>query len=205
MSQKQTFEKDIESIRQLMERSVKFLSLSGLSGILAGVYALTGVAVVYMLFQFPAKPWQYPFDSLQQSIPLLMSIALTVLFASLITGFLMAARKAARLGVKFWDATTQRLVINLTIPLLTGGLFILALLSSGMYGIIVPAMLIFYGLALVNASPNLFDEIRYLGYCEITIGIVTSFLPGFGLLFCAIGFGLLHIIYGTVMHKKYDA
>lgn len=198
MSQQQHFEKDIETIRQLMQRSVKFLSLSGLSGILAGVYALVGVAVVYFLFPDSGNPWQ-------QSIALLFSIALTVLLASLITGYFMAARKAARMGVEIWDATSQRMVINLAIPLVTGGIFILALLSSGLYDLVAPASLIFYGLALINASPNLFDEFRYLGYCEITLGIISSFLPGYGLLFWAIGFGLLHIIYGAVMHKRYDA
>lgn len=205
MSQNQAFEKDIESIRQLMERSVKFLSLSGLSGILAGVYAMTGAIVVYVLFQYPQAPWQYRYESVQDSIPLLILIALVVLVASLLTGYLLAAKKASRLGLKIWDATSKRLVLNLSIPLATGGIFIIALLISGHYGVAAPASLIFYGLALVNASPNLYDEFRYLGYSEIALGIISSFLPGFGLLFWAIGFGVLHIVYGTLMYKKYDA
>jgi hypothetical protein len=205
MKQNQAYEKDIASIRQMMERSVKFLSLSGFSGILAGVYALIGASVVYVLFQYPQAPWQYRYESVKDSIPLLIIIALAVLIASLVTGYLLAARKAGRLGVKFWDSTTQRLVVNLTIPLATGGIFITALLLSGHYGVAAPASLIFYGLALINASPNLYDEIRYLGYCEIGLGIISSFLPGFGLLFWAIGFGVLHLVYGTLMYKKYDA
>ncbi len=205
MSQNQSFEKDIESIRQLMERSVKFLSLSGLSGILAGVYALMGSSIVYVLFQYPQAPWQYRYESIQNSIPLLISIALAVLIASLVTGYVLAARKAGQLGVKIWDSTTRRLMINLSIPLITGGIFIVALLVSGHYGVAAPASLIFYGLALINASPNLYDEVRYLGYCEIVLGIVSSFFPGFGLLFWSIGFGVLHIVYGTLMYKKYDA
>jgi len=205
MNENQAFEKDLESIRQLMERSVKFLSLSGLSGILAGVYALIGSVAVYVLFQYPQAPWQYRYESLQDSIPLLLIIAIAVLIASLITGYVLAAKKAARMGVKIWDATSKRLIVNLAIPLVTGGIFIVALLLSGHYGVAAPASLIFYGLALVNASPNLYDEIRYLGYSEIALGIISSFLPGFGLLFWTIGFGLLHIVYGTLMYKKYDA
>jgi hypothetical protein len=205
MSQHQAFEKDIESIRQLMERSVKFLSLSGLSGILAGVYALVGAMTVYVLFHYPQAPWEHRYEALQDSIPLLILIALAVLVASLITGYVLAARKASRLGVKIWDATSKRLVLNLSIPLATGGVYIVALLLSGHYAGAAPASLIFYGLALVNASPNLYDEFRYLGYIEITLGIISSFLPGFGLLSWAIGFGVLHIVYGTWMYKKYDA
>jgi hypothetical protein len=205
MKQNQAYEKDIASIRQLMERSVKFLSLSGLSGILAGVYALIGASVVYVLFQYPLAPWQYRYESIKDSIPLLIFIALVVLIASLVTGYLLASKKASRLGVKFWDSTTQRLIVNLVIPLATGGVFITALLLNGHYGVAAPATLIFYGLALINASPNLYDEIRYLGYCEIALGIIASFLPGFGLLFWAIGFGVMHIVYGALMYKKYDA
>lgn len=204
MKQNQAYEKDIASIRQLMERSVKFLSLSGLSGILAGVYALIGASLVYVFFQHPQTSWQYT-DETGNSVPLLIIIALAVLIASLLTGYLLATRKAGRLGVKFWDSTTQRLVVNLAIPLVTGGIFITAILLNGYYGLAAPASLIFYGLALINASPNLFDEIRYLGYCEIMLGIISSFLPGFGLLFWAIGFGILHVVYGTLMYKKYDA
>lgn len=204
MNQNQSFEKDIESIRQLMERSVKFLSLSGLSGILAGIYALIGAGVAYALFQYPQAPWQYRYMSVQDSLLSLGIIALVVLAASLITGYLLAEKKAKGLNVKVWDSTSKRLTINLLIPLSTGGLFILALLWGGHYGVAAPASLVFYGLALVNASPNLYDEIRYLGYSEIALGIISSFIPGFGLLFWAIGFGVLHIIYGAVMYKKYD-
>jgi putative exporter of polyketide antibiotics len=121
-----------------------------------------------------------------------------------LTGYVLASRKAKKLGLKVWDATSKRLVINLIIPLLTGGIFILILLAKGYYGIVAPACLIFYGLALINASANLFDEVRYLGFCEIVLGLVATLMPGFGLLFWAIGFGLLHIVYGALMFKKYD-
>jgi len=205
MKQNQAFEKDIESIRYMMERSVKFLSLSGLSGILSGIYALVGATFAYVLLQYPQPPWQYQYVSGQNSMPVLITISLIVLLASLITGYVMATRKAARMGDKIWNTTTKRLIVNLAIPLVTGGIFIIALLLEGFYGLVAPASLIFYGLALMNARPNLFDEIQYLGYSEIALGIISSFIPGFGLLAWAIGFGVLHVVYGSLMYKKYDA
>jgi len=206
MEQNQTYQKDIESIRQLMERSVKFLSLSGLSGILAGVYALIGAAVAYAIVHYPNTPFDYRNQSVNEVsiIVKLLIIALLVLAVSVITGYVLASRKAKKLGLKVWDSTSKRLVINLIIPLMTGGIFILILLAKGHYGIAAPASLIFYGLALINASANLFDEVRYLGFCEIALGLVAALLPGFGLLFWAIGFGILHIVYGALMFKKYD-
>jgi predicted lysophospholipase L1 biosynthesis ABC-type transport system permease subunit len=196
--------KDLQSIRQLMERSVIFLSLSGLSGILAGSYALAGAITAYLLMPSTSSPFHYPFGSVKQSMPTLLLIAILVLAASLITGYLLAERKAKRLGANVWDSTSKRLVINLAVPLAAGGIFILALWMGDHLALMAPASLIFYGLALLNASPHLYGEVRYLGYSELALGLIASFLHGYGLLFWAIGFGILHIIYGAALYKKYD-
>jgi predicted lysophospholipase L1 biosynthesis ABC-type transport system permease subunit len=204
MEKNQTFHKDIQSIRQLMERSVKFLSLSGLSGILAGIYALAGAAYAYYKLPSPESPLQYSYGTVQENMPALLTIAVIILVTSIITGYFMADQKAKRLGVKVWDHTSRRLLINLSVPLIAGGLFILALFLSDHAGLIAPASLLFYGMALLNASHQLYDEVRYLGYTEISLGLMATFLPGYGLAFWAIGFGALHIIYGAWMFKKYD-
>jgi hypothetical protein len=200
-------EKDIEMIRSLMERSVKFLSLSGLSGILAGVYASIGALIAYFLLYYPLSPLYYRIESIQSMdvVVQLFVLAVVVLAASLITGYWLSSRKAKKSGSSIWNATSKRLVLNLSIPLATGGIFILILLAYGHFGVAAPASLIFYGLAVINASDNLFDEVRYLGYSEILVGLICAALPGYGLLFWFVGFGLLHIIYGALMYKKYDA
>ena len=200
-------EKDIEMIRSLMERSVKFLSLSGLSGILAGLYASAGAVIAYFKLYYPFSPFHYRIESIQSTdiIFQLLALAVLVLVASLITGYLLSSRKAKKSGTTVWNATSKRLVLNLSIPLATGGAFILILLAYGHFGVAAPASLIFYGLAVINASDNLFDEVRYLGYSEIIVGLFCAALPGYGLLFWFVGFGLLHIIYGALMYKKYDA
>ncbi len=206
MKQNQTYQKDIESIRQLMERSVKFLSLSGLSGILAGIYAMIGAGIAYAILYNPKTPFEYRNQAVKEItiILKLLGIAILVLVVSLITGYKLASNKAKKLGVKIWDTTSKRLTINLAIPLVAGGIFILILLANRHYGVAAPACMIFYGLALINGSQNLFDEFRYLGYSEIVLGLVAAMLPGFGLFFWAMGFGVLHIIYGAVMFKRYD-
>jgi hypothetical protein len=206
MNQDQDYQQDLASIRNLMERSVKFISLSGLSGILAGTYALIGAAFAYFTIQYPLSIISYRQESIQYSdvIIKLLFIAFLVLAASLITGFWLSARKAKQLGTTVWNETSKRLVINLLVPLVTGGLFILILLYYGHYGVVAPACLIFYGLALIHASANLYEEIRYLGYSEIILGLIAAALSGYGLLFWTIGFGILHIFYGALMYRKYD-
>ncbi len=206
MKDVQEYEKDLASIRSMMERSAKFISLSGLSGILAGFYALCGALAAYYIVQYPSSPLSHQPYSTDEPAALLklMLIAAAVLFASLTTGLLLSNRKAKRHGLKFWTASSRLLLVNLSIPLISGGLFILILLYQGQYGLAAPASLLFYGLALIQGSSNTFDEIRYLGFCEIILGLVSAFFPGYGLIFWALGFGVLHIVYGAIMYNKYD-
>lgn len=201
----QRIQQDLESIRHLMERSVKFISLSGLSGILSGVYALIGAALAYN--QIYSGEVARTVTYYQGNFPVvrnLFAIALVVLVASLITGWWFSFRKAKKLKTKIWNETSRRLLINLAIPLIVGGIFTLVLVYHGHYNVVAASVLIFYGLALINASSNLFEEIRYLGYCELVAGLIAGVLPGYGLYFWAVGFGLLHILYGGMMYRKYD-
>lgn len=194
-------------MRKLMERSVKFMSLSGLSGVLAGIYALVGVAIAYFRVLPSTGSMQVSKDVLGAPgvLSRLAVIALVVLTASLATGLWLSARRAGRLGVNVWDETGRRLFVNLAIPLVTGGIFIVLLMYHGHLGLLAPACLIFYGLALVNASPNLVDEVRFLGFSEIVLGLVSMLVPPFGLVLWTIGFGVLHIVYGSVLYRKYEA
>jgi hypothetical protein len=206
MKEIQEYEKDIASIRNMMERSAKFISLSGLSGVLAGIYALAGATAAYFIGHYPISPFHLRIYSVNEPNILwkLLVIALLVLIASLSTGVWLSIRKAKRANVKFWTTTSRQLLINLAIPLVSGGLFILIVLYTNHYGIAAPACLLFYGLALIQASSNTYDEVRYLGFTEIILGLISALLPGYGLVFWALGFGVMHIIYGTVMHFRYD-
>jgi hypothetical protein len=212
-------QEDLASIRSMMERSSKFISLSGLSGIMAGVYALVGAALAYNIIYEPSR---YTFGYVPQggnpylqrgiweelvfspAILQLICIALGVLFAALVTGYALTSRKAKKHGQALWGKTSKALLFQMAMPLLTGGFLIIILISRGYLGIVAPACLAFYGLALVGASAYTFTDIRYLGICEIILAIMAAAFPGYGLLFWAIGFGVLHIIYGSLMHLKYD-
>lgn len=197
---------ELNSIRTLMERSTKFISLSGLSGVMAGIYALIGAFFAYNIVYDGRSGLEvrdfYVTDPVIWS-PLFL-IALAVLILSVSTGLWLTFRKARKKGEKFWNAGSRRLLINLAIPLLTGGLFIMILLYRGQYSIIAPACLIFYGLALVSASHYTFSDVRWLGFLEIFLGLLAAAMPGYGLIFWVIGFGLLHVLYGSIMHFKYD-
>jgi len=199
----------LKDIRQLMKQSNRFLSLSGLSGIFAGVYALIGAyvgQVVITDFITDCRLANYSEEKYNNLIVTCAFICAAVLSLSLLTAFIFSNRKAKKNGQKLFDHTAWQLLINMFIPLATGGVLCLAMLyhGDGFIVLVGPAMLIFYGLALVNGSKYTLHEIRYLGYMQIVLGILASFYLGYSLLFWAIGFGVLHIVYGTIMWLKYD-
>ncbi len=200
------YEKDIASIRSIMEKSGKFISLSGMSGILAGIYALCGAVAGYFVVHYPISPFHYRIYSVvgADTSWKLILIAAAVLVASIVTGLFLSQRKAKKSETSLWSATSRQLFVNLAIPLITGGIFILIILYEGHFGLAAPASLIFYGLALIHASQNTYDEVRYLGFSEIGLGLISALLPGYGLLFWALGFGVLHILYGGILYNKYD-
>lgn len=193
--------KDISEIKELMNKSSRFISLSGLSGIMAGVYALIGAAIAYYIVDNSIRGYLI-LDG--QIFRVCLFILFTVAALSIVTAIFLTTRKAKKNGAKVWDATSRRLIINFLIPLIVGGLYILIILSNQKYGQTAALMLIFYGLALVNASKYSIGDIRYLGFIEIILGLICAILPGYGFWLWVLGFGVMHIIYGTWMYFKYD-
>lgn len=201
----------LSEIRSLMERSSRFISLSGLSGVSAGTFALIGAALVFYYFNLtPFKGIQY--YTLRPDAPLfglsplyfMLAVAAGVFILALCSALFFTMRKAKRKGQNLWDKTSLRLLTNMVIPLFAGGLFCLSLAYNGAFKFVAPATLVFYGLACINASKYTLNEIRNLGIAEVALGLFGMFFPGFGLELWAIGFGILHITYGALMYYKYD-
>ena len=210
MSSNQDSLHTLNEIRDLMERSSKFLSLSGLSGVFAGIFALAGAAAAYIRFNT-----DYLTDILQpivdydsyakkEVISFLLLDGLFVLFFSITVGMFFTVQKGRKRGLTLWNGSSKRLLISMLIPLTTGGIFCLAMFYYGYIWLVFPITLVFYGLALINASRFTYPEVFYLGISEIVIGCIALFLTGYSLLFWAIGFGVLHIVYGLTMYNKYD-
>ncbi len=210
MSKHQEHLETLSEIRSLMERSSRFISLSGLSGVAAGVIALAGaiVAAIYLevnLFE------EHHYYVIRQGEKWGMDYwtfffvdAGVVLILALAAGIYFTTKKARKSGQKIWDPTARLMLINLAIPLGAGGIFCLILIHHGWFGLVAPTTLIFYGLALLNGGKYTLNDIRFLGITEIILGLIATYYLGYGLLFWAIGFGVLHIVYGIAMYMKYD-
>jgi hypothetical protein len=201
---KEKYIEDLKEIKDIMNRSSRFISLSGLSGISAGISALIGAYMAYLTIYSNQDYQGYgSFTLTNESITQLLLIALGTLILAVGTGIYFTTREAKKRNQKIWDIQTKRLLINLSIPLLSGGILCLMLLFKGYIGILAPLTLIFYGLALVNASKYTLNEIRSLGLIEIALGLIATHFIGLGLLFWSLGFGILHIVYGIIMQWRY--
>lgn len=207
MKSEQEYIRDLTEIRSMMERSTKFLSLTGWSGIMAGLYALAGAYIAYEVFNFSREAGIYHALDRQEitgDLINLVLLALGILIFAIGTAIFLSWRKSGKNGESLWNPASRRLIINMAIPLVTGGIFILILFSKGLFALAVPTTLIFYGLALINASKFTYEEVKYLGMIEIVLGLTASYFVGYALIFWAFGFGVMHIIYGTYMHLKYE-
>jgi hypothetical protein len=198
----------LTEIKQLMERSSRFISLSGLSGVFAGIYALAGAATAYWYLNLDGIGYysgsKIIATATRSELEFILLDAFIVLVMAIATGIFLTTRKARKDGNSIFDNTAKKLIINLCIPLFTGGLFCIALLYHGALLYVPASMLVFYGLSLLHASNYTRSDIRILGYAEIILGLIALFAIGYGFLFWAIGFGVLHIVYGTYMYFKYE-
>ena len=225
MNENQKHIEDLQQIRSIMERSTQFISLSGLSGISAGIFGLIGAALAYLKLagEFSISSSNNRlysgdvvdvidinfFNVVRMNLAFgptldLVIIATGTLGLALIFATIFTARKAKKDGNNLWSPTAKKLLVNTAIPLVVGGLFCIALLKHGLFGLVAPCTLIFYGLALINGSKYTLPEIRYVGVLNIILGLLNTIYIGQGLFFWALGFGVIHIIYGVVMYFKYE-
>ncbi|MBN1988874.1 MAG: hypothetical protein JW783_05750 [Bacteroidales bacterium] len=205
MSTEQDYIRDIAEIRSMMERSSKFLSLSGWAGVMAGVYALVGAYIVHVFFGFAPLKIAYDAVELEQfSLKGAVMVAFGVLVLSVGTAVLLSSQRAVKRGESLLNVTSRRLVISSAVPLVAGGILGLIFMEHGLIGFLAPVTLVFYGLALYSAATYTYKEVRVLGLIQLALGLLGAAFVELGVLFWAMGFGLMHIVYGIYIHIKHE-
>jgi hypothetical protein len=198
---------EVKDIRRMMERSSRFTSLSGISFICAGVFALIGAYFAYKFiaeYYGDAATWRYSGVEFQLLRRKLIILAAGVFVLAFLSSFFFTWRKSTNQGVSLYGHASRRVFWSFAIPLTAGGLFVFGTLWHNEWRFVAPGCLLFYGLALVNAGKYTLADIRYLGYCEIILGLINMIYITYGFYFWVVGFGLLHILYGIIMWWKYD-
>ncbi|MBN8569474.1 MAG: hypothetical protein J0M18_07575 [Ignavibacteria bacterium] len=202
----------LNDIRTLMENSSRFTSLSGLSGISAGIIAILGSVLVS--YSLPIGFFEQATGLMNLTntsstpdsgkLQFLILIALAVFTLAAISALFFAGRKAKNNNTQLFGSAGKKFIFNHSIFLFTGALFSLVLIYYGIYFLVVPSLLIFFGLGLISVSKFSFNLIKSLGIVEIILGLILSFIPVYALLFFTIGFGVMNIVYGFIMYLNYD-
>lgn len=202
--EKEKYIEDLKEIRDIMHRSARFISLSGLSGVWTGVVALAGVFLAYQIvFKDSEYLVHHAVEISKKTLWNLLAIATSTLILSVWGAFFFTYKKTRKRNQSVWNMQTKQLLFNLLIPLITGGVLCLLFLAKGFVGVLPSVTLVFYGLALVNGSKYTLPEIRNLGLIEILIGLIAFQFVAYSLFFWALGFGLVQITYGLIIQRKY--
>lgn len=205
MDEKKDYLGDLKTIRGIMERSTRFISLSGISGIFSGIFAIAGAFIVYRILDGSFSLSVIKGSGLFTDTRLIaiLIVAIAVLVITLLVAIGLSYRKAVSQQQALWGPGSKQFLAALLIPLVSGGLFVLILVMQGFYLLIIPACLIFYGIALVQGARYTISGIQWLGYGEIMLALAGAFFPGYDLIFWIAGFGILNIIYGIIMSIRY--
>jgi len=210
MENKPDYSDDIKTIKKIMEESSRFLSLSGLSGLFAGFLAILGGCIAQFGI-LRSKSFFFNENLSSLSVPEITSLkiklitdALLVLLLALAGSLYFSYRKAHRKGQKIWTPVSRRLLLSLIIPLIAGAFFIMIFYLESQWQLIVPAMLIFYGLALIGAGKFTYSEVFYLGLAELLTGFSAAIFQGSAIFFWILGFGFFNLAYGLIMYRKYE-
>lgn len=199
-------EEELAEIKSMMERSTRFLSLSGLSGILAGIYALAASGIAWYWIYFPNSSWSDGTEGLsfREVLNRILFLGLGTLITAVGSAYFLSKKKGAGNAQPFWSPASKRFLLSLFIPVALGGFFCFALLHEGDFVLVPAAMLLFYGIGLVQSAQFTLGEIKNLGYTQLVLGLFAAFFPDFGLLCWALGFGVFHLIYGSMMYLRHE-
>ena len=198
---KKDYLKDISEIKNMMNKSSRFNSLSGISGIATGIYAIIGSLIGY---QYVTKN-NIEISNLDRfHFSLLFADLVLIIFLSLITSLIITRRKVKVDGISSGSILTKKMLSNFLIILIPSTIYVLILILNHDFVGAGSLMLFFYGASLINASHNTLEEIKTLGLIEIVLGILIILIPAFAFWIWLIGAGIIHVIFGLYMYFKHE-
>lgn len=179
---------DLRFIRETMERSGSFTAISGTGEILVGISALAAAVVAHL--QVGDGRWLAVW--LAEAI---VALALTAIFAW---------RKASRAGERLLSRPGKQVVGGLTPPLATGLLLTVALYGAGVPELLPGTWLLLYGTGVVTAGAFSVRIVPVMGLSFMAIGGLAFVTPDpWRDAILALGFGGLHLVFGTIIARRY--
>jgi len=201
----------LREIKSMMEKSSRFISLSGWSGVAAGTCALIGAVLAYPYVDLTERETirgiyrRQGYESIMDYFfhPLTY-IAIFTFIAAAISAFIFTYIKSQRQKINIWGKMTRKVAFHFLVPFITGSLFILYLTLRKDFIYVAPLSLIVYGISLFSVYKFTIHETLYLALALIVLGLSNLLFSGYSYIFWITGFGFCHIVYGVYMWYKYD-
>ena len=179
---------NLQFIRETMERSAIFTSVPGYGGILMGATAI--VAAYFANSQALVKDW--------------LTVWLVEAFLAFAIGLLAMWQKSKISNVSLASAPAKKFARGFLPPLVCGVFITLGLWRFEHFEVMIPTWILLYGAAIVCGGAFSVKAVPIMGWCFIALGAVAFFLPaGFGNLIMAASFGVLHIVFGIIIARKF--
>lgn len=179
---------NVKFIREMMERSASFTAVPGYGGILMGV---TAVAAAYI-----ANTQVYLRDSLMTW--------LIEAFLAFAIGFLAMWQKSKIAGQSLFSTPARKFAYGFIPPLVVGVVIVLGLWRYEYYYVMAPVCMLCYGAAVACGGAFSARVVPVMGWCFIALGTAAFILPSsYAQIMMGASFGLLHIIFGAIIARKY--
>jgi hypothetical protein len=178
---------NLRYIRDTIQRASTFTAVPGRGGILIGVSGLAAGMVAMRQDSFTA--WL-----------LVWIIEAAFAFAIGITAVLVKARST---GEDLWSKPARKFALGFVPPMLAGGIVTLALWRSGAVSVIPGAWLTLYGVAVMGGGAFSVPAVPAMGVSFFLVGCAALLVPAVGDIALICGFGLLHIVFGLLIARRY--
>ncbi len=191
---------NLRVIRQTMERSTKYSTLSGLSGVLIGLSAIAGVFATSRVLHARYDAHQ-PLSSAYPELGLLWLIELALAVA---IEFGCNKRRAKSIGKRVASPLGAHIIVA-ALPAFVAALALTAFFAlHGLAALVWGIWMLTYGLAICAVGLFSVRPVSYLGAAFVLAGAVTLLLPTqLQLFMMGLTFGGFHIVYGVLMGRKH--
>lgn len=179
---------NLQFIRETMERSSVFTSVPGYGGMLMGATAIGAAFIAQQ--QIYIRQW------------LLVWLVDAVL--AFFIGLLAMWQKSKIANTSLVSAPARKFALSFAPPLVAGVIVTVLLYVNGLIGSLPTVWLTLYGAAVVCGGANSVRVVPVAGWCFIALGAISLVLPAaYGNLLMGIGFGILHLIFGFIIARRF--
>ncbi len=178
---------NLRSIRSAMESSSRFTDLSGIGMVAIGLTALAAALVALA-------------QSSERAAILVWEAEAVIALSIGVMGTLHKARDG---WGRLLAAPARKFALGLAPPLAAGGILTLVLQREGLYDLLPGMWLVIYGAAMAAAGAFSVRLLPVMGFAFMAIGTVALLTPTWAGWLLGVGFGGLHIVFGTIIARRY--